>query len=75
MMDSNISRPELFGMIAKMVLVSFVGFYSMKYIMNQIDPMSKAKKAAREKVCYLKLYLQFNFLYFIMKSNLFVLVF
>ncbi|KAF7997767.1 hypothetical protein HCN44_009165 [Aphidius gifuensis] len=49
MMDSNISRPELFGMIAKMVLVSFVGFYSMKYIMNQIDPMSKAKKAAREK--------------------------
>lgn len=51
MMDANISRPEILGLIAKMVLVSFVGFYSMKYIMNHIDPMSKAKKSAREKVC------------------------
>lgn len=44
------TRSEILVLIARVSFVAAVGFFSMKWIMNQLDPTNKAKKKARKKV-------------------------
>ncbi|XP_034948325.1 ATPase family AAA domain-containing protein 1-like [Chelonus insularis] len=46
---AGFTRYEMFTLIARLSIVTAIGFFSMKWIMSQIDPMSKAKKKAKEK--------------------------
>lgn len=44
------SRSEVLVLVARVSFVAAVGFFSMKWIMNQLDPTNNAKKKARKKV-------------------------
>lgn len=44
------SRSELFVLVARVSFVAAVGFFSVKWIINQLDPTNNAKKKAKEKV-------------------------
>ncbi|KAK0179909.1 hypothetical protein PV327_005612 [Microctonus hyperodae] len=39
----------MFSLISRLAIVTALGFFSMKWIMTQMDPMAKAKKKAKEK--------------------------
>ncbi|XP_076183671.1 outer mitochondrial transmembrane helix translocase [Ptiloglossa arizonensis] len=43
------SRSELFVLVARVSFVAAVGFFSVKWIINQLDPTNNAKKKAKEK--------------------------
>lgn len=43
------SRSEVFVLVARVSFVAAVGFFSMKWIMNHLDPTNNAKKKARKK--------------------------
>ncbi|XP_003708159.1 outer mitochondrial transmembrane helix translocase [Megachile rotundata] len=43
------SRSEVFVLVARVSFIAAVGFFSMKWIMNQLDPTNNAKKKARKK--------------------------
>lgn len=47
------SRYEIITLIARLSFVTAIGFFSMKWIMNQIDPNNKQKRKAKQKVCFL----------------------
>lgn len=47
---AGITRYEMFSLISRLAIVTTLGFFSMKWIMTQMDPMAKAKKKAKEKV-------------------------
>ncbi|XP_022900366.1 outer mitochondrial transmembrane helix translocase-like [Onthophagus taurus] len=42
-------RPEIFGMMLRIVFVSAMSYYGIKWFMNQVDPTNKSKKSARKK--------------------------
>ncbi|XP_011299589.1 ATPase family AAA domain-containing protein 1-B [Fopius arisanus] len=46
---ANLTRGEMMSLIVRLTIVTAVGFFSMKWIMSQMDPMSKAKKKAKER--------------------------
>lgn len=46
------SRSEVFVLVARVSFIAAVGFFSMKWIMNQLDPTNNAKKKARKKVTH-----------------------
>ncbi|KAK0089773.1 hypothetical protein PV325_005399 [Microctonus aethiopoides] len=46
---AGITRYEMFSLISRLAIVTTLGFFSMKWIMTQMDPMAKAKKKAKEK--------------------------
>ncbi|XP_015108521.1 ATPase family AAA domain-containing protein 1-A isoform X2 [Diachasma alloeum] len=43
------TRGEMLSLIVRLSLVTAVGFVSIRWIMTQLDPMSKAKKKAKER--------------------------
>lgn len=47
---AGLSRYDILMLIARLSFVTAIGFFSMKWIMNQIDPTNKAKKKAKKKV-------------------------
>ncbi|XP_065370965.1 outer mitochondrial transmembrane helix translocase [Calliphora vicina] len=44
---SQISRGEFFQMLIRVSIASVITYYSVKWMMNQIDPTSKSKKKAK----------------------------
>lgn len=45
--NSQLSRNEILQLILRVSLASVVTFYSVKWMMNQLDPTSKSKKKAK----------------------------
>ncbi|XP_076627137.1 outer mitochondrial transmembrane helix translocase [Colletes latitarsis] len=43
------TRSEIFVLVARASFVAAVGFFSMKWIINQLDPTIKAKKRAKKR--------------------------
>ncbi|XP_012174662.2 outer mitochondrial transmembrane helix translocase [Bombus terrestris] len=43
------TRSEVFVLVARISFIAAFGFFSMKWIMNQLDPTNNAKKKARKK--------------------------
>ncbi|XP_012285360.1 ATPase family AAA domain-containing protein 1-B [Orussus abietinus] len=46
---AGISRYEVLVLVARLSFVTAIGFFSMKWIMSQLDPTTKAKKKAKQK--------------------------
>lgn len=44
---SQVSRGEVFQMLLRVSIASVITYYSVKWMMNQIDPTSKNKKKAK----------------------------
>lgn len=44
------SRYEVILIVARVSIVAAIGFFSMRWIMNQLDPTTQAKKQAKKKV-------------------------
>lgn len=44
------SRSELLALVARLALVTAMGYLSMRWIINQMDPTNKSKKKAKRKV-------------------------
>lgn len=73
------TRSEIFVLVARVSFIAAFGFFSMKWIMNQLDPTNNAKKKARKKVINLifskiKSYITFV-LHAHLKSNLIFRIF
>ncbi|XP_017768900.1 PREDICTED: ATPase family AAA domain-containing protein 1-B-like [Nicrophorus vespilloides] len=49
MADTSFSRNEIVGLVVRLTLVSAVTFYSIKWIMERVDPTNKNKKKAKLK--------------------------
>lgn len=49
MADMAFNRNEIVGLVVRLTLVSAVTFYSIKWLMGQIDPTNKTKRKARER--------------------------
>lgn len=48
-MSGTISRNEIVQLVLRVSLASVVTYYSLKWMMNQLDPTNKSKKKARAK--------------------------
>ncbi|XP_015604142.1 ATPase family AAA domain-containing protein 1-B [Cephus cinctus] len=46
---AGLNRYEIVMLVARLTLVTAVGYFSMKWMMSHLDPTSKAKKKAKEK--------------------------
>jgi hypothetical protein len=46
------SRSEIIGLIIRLALLSGVTFFSVKWMITQLDPTHKQKKSAKKKVGY-----------------------
>lgn len=44
-----IRRPEILSMMLRIVFVSAMSYYGIKWFMNQVDPTNKSKKSAKKK--------------------------
>ena len=44
------TRYEVILLVARVSFVAAMGFFSMRWIMNQLDPTTQAKKQAKKKV-------------------------
>ncbi|KAK5641944.1 hypothetical protein RI129_010491 [Pyrocoelia pectoralis] len=49
MMADTFSRTELIGLVVRLTLVSAVTFFSIKWLMNQVDPTNQNKKKAKKR--------------------------
>ncbi|KAJ2940375.1 hypothetical protein O0L34_g52 [Tuta absoluta] len=49
MVDSAFSRSDVFQMAIRVCFVSAVTYFSIKWLVNQIDPTSKSRKKAEER--------------------------
>lgn len=49
MMEPSFSRNEIIGFVMRLSLVSAVTFFSIKWIMERVDPANKNKKKAKER--------------------------
>lgn len=47
---AGFSRFQVFALVARLSIVTAIGFFSMKWIMSRIDPVTKSQKKAKEKV-------------------------
>lgn len=48
-MADTFSRTELIGLVVRLTLVSAVTFFSIKWLMNQVDPTNQNKKKAKKR--------------------------
>ncbi|ENN73205.1 outer mitochondrial transmembrane helix translocase [Dendroctonus ponderosae] len=48
MSDLPFTRTEIVSLVVRLTLVSAVTFWSIKWLLNQVDPTSKSKKKARK---------------------------
>lgn len=44
---SELSRGHMFQMLLRISVASVITYYSVKWMMNQMDPTSKSKKKAK----------------------------
>jgi len=49
MSGAQITRNEIFQLLFRVSVASVITFYSLKWMMNQLDPTNKSKKKARDK--------------------------
>ncbi|KAF5278197.1 hypothetical protein FQA39_LY18385 [Lamprigera yunnana] len=49
MMAETFSRSELIGLVVRLTLVSAATFFSIKWLINQVDPTNKSKKKAKKR--------------------------
>ncbi|KAG8034374.1 hypothetical protein G9C98_007450 [Cotesia typhae] len=45
----TLSRYEIFSLVAKLSLITAFGFFGMRWMINQIDPITKTRKKTQEK--------------------------
>ncbi|KAL1488634.1 hypothetical protein ABEB36_014434 [Hypothenemus hampei] len=48
MNDSGFTRTEMVSLVVRLTIVSAVTFWSIKWLLNQVDPTNKSKKKARQ---------------------------
>lgn len=48
--DSGLTRFDVLMLVARLTCVTAIGFFSMKWIMSQLDPTNSNKKRAKKKV-------------------------
>lgn len=48
MNDPGFTRNEIVSLVVRLTLVSAVTFWSIKWLMNQVDPTNQSKKKARK---------------------------
>lgn len=48
MADTAFTRNEIIGLVVRLTLVSAVTYYSIKWLMSQVDPTNKNKRKAKE---------------------------
>lgn len=48
-MSGTLTRNEIVQLVLRVSLASVVTYYSLKWMMNQLDPTNKSKKKARTK--------------------------
>lgn len=48
--DGGLTRFEVLMLVARLTCVTAIGFFSMKWIMSQLDPTNSSKKRAKKKV-------------------------
>ena len=46
----SISRSELIGLIIRLAVLTGVTFFSVRWMISQLDPTNKQKKSAKKKV-------------------------
>lgn len=49
MSGAQLSRNEIFQLLLRVSIASVVTYYSVKWMMSQLDPTNKSKKKARTK--------------------------
>lgn len=49
------SRYDVIMLVARLSFVTAIGFFSMKWIMGQLDPNNKQKRKAKQKVSFFTL--------------------
>ncbi|XP_011134806.1 ATPase family AAA domain-containing protein 1-B isoform X1 [Harpegnathos saltator] len=47
--DGGLTRSEVLMLVARLTCVTAIGFFSMKWIMSQLDPTNSNKKRAKQK--------------------------
>ena len=53
MVDTQtISRSEIIGLIIRLAVLTGVTFFSVRWMISQLDPTNKQKKSAKKKVGY-----------------------
>lgn len=48
-MPKTLSQSEIFQLILRLSIASVVTYYSMKWMLDRLDPTYKSKKKARDK--------------------------
>lgn len=48
-MSADLTRNQIFQLLFRVSIASVVTFYSLKWLMNQLDPTTKSKNKARAK--------------------------
>lgn len=51
-MNDTISRSEIISLVVRITLFSAATYFSVKWMINQLDPTNKQKKTAKIKVGY-----------------------
>lgn len=49
MADTAFTRNEIIGLVVRLTLVSAVTYYSIKWLISQVDPTNKSKRKAKER--------------------------
>lgn len=49
-MNDTISRSEIISLVVRLTLLSAATYFSVKWMLNQLDPTNKQKKTAKIKV-------------------------
>lgn len=49
MADAAFDRHQIIGLVVRLTLASAVTYYSIKWLISQVDPTSKNKKKAKER--------------------------
>jgi hypothetical protein len=53
MVDTQtLSRSEVIGLIIRLAVLTGVTFFSVRWMISQLDPTNKQKKSAKKKVRY-----------------------
>jgi hypothetical protein len=57
------SRSEVIGLIIRLAILTGVTFFSVKWMITQLDPTHKQKKSAKKKVGYVLVELSCTYIY------------
>lgn len=49
MADAAFDRNQIIGLVVRLTLVSAVTYYSIKWLISQVDPTNKNKKKAKAR--------------------------